>query len=70
MAQLSHSVDEIYILLNPDLDYCIVFCHLMIQHYLKKVDITKYKISDKLKDDIDQSFYIISNFSKITFDNK
>ncbi len=69
MSQLSNSIDEIYILLNPDLDYCINFCHLMIHHYLTEVDKTKYPLPDKLKTDMEQSFYITSNFSEITFDH-
>jgi len=69
MSQLSESIDDIQLLLNPDLKYCIVFSHLFIHYYLSEIDKTKYQLSNKLKTDMMQSFYITKNFSKITFDH-
>ena len=69
MMQLSNSIDEIFTILNPDLDYCITFCHLMIHYFLTEVDISKYNLPDHMKADMDKSMFFSSNYSKITFDH-
>jgi uncharacterized protein DUF5677 len=64
LYKLSESINDIYLLLNTTLTYCIVFVHLMIHYCVDKVDRADFQLPTKLISDIESSFYIIRNFSK------
>lgn len=69
MTQLSESIDDIYILINPCLDHCINFTHLMIHYYLLSLDNTKFQLSDEMISETELSLYISKKFSEHIFDH-